>query len=56
MTAKDRPCVVEETVSFLNNPATMIVETIKVPVQDDTGALVGVLGIARDVTERRVLQ
>ncbi len=43
----------EEWVSFADDGHRELLETIKAPVFDGNGALLGVLGIARDITERK---
>jgi PAS domain S-box-containing protein len=48
-----QPTVNEETVTFANDGHQALLETIKAPVQDKQGNLTGVLGIARDITERQ---
>ena len=47
------PRVNEEEVTFADDGHTELLETIKTPMYDASGVLVGVLGIARDITERR---
>jgi len=47
------PLVNEEWVSFASDGHRELLETIKVPVRDASGELLGVLGIARDITERK---
>lgn len=47
------PLVIEEQVSFASDGHTELLETIKTPVYDNnSGELLGVLGVARDITER----
>ncbi len=48
-----RPCVNEESVTFAEDGYRCLLETIKAPVYDAEGNPVGVLGIARDITERK---
>jgi len=43
----------EETITYASDGHSEIVETIKTPMYDEQGGLVGVLGIARDITRRR---
>ena len=43
----------ERWITFADDGHRVYVETIKVPMHDDSGRLMGVLGIARDITERR---
>ncbi|MDD2991035.1 MAG: PAS domain S-box protein [Zoogloea sp.] len=42
--------VVEEWVSFAGDGHRELVETIKTPIRDDSGTLIGVLGVGRDIT------
>jgi diguanylate cyclase (GGDEF)-like protein/PAS domain S-box-containing protein len=49
--ASGRPTVNEESVTFASDGRQALLETIKTPMLDDNGKLVGVLGIARDITE-----
>lgn len=43
----------EEWVTFADDGHEALLETIKTPMYDDKGTLIGVLGIGRDITERR---
>ncbi len=45
------PTINNEWVTFSDNGQKALFETIKTPMFDDTGQLIGVLGIARDITE-----
>lgn len=47
------PNVNEEWVTFASDGRRALVETIKTPMRDAGGQLIGVLGIARDITERK---
>ena len=47
------PRVNEEWVSFASDGHRELLETIKTPVFDGRGRLLGVLGIARDITQRK---
>ena len=51
--ALGKPSVNEETVTYADDGHTEELETIKTPMFDDQGKLVGVLGIARDITRRK---
>jgi len=51
-----RPSVNEESISFADSKEQhRLVETIKTPIYDSSGALIGILGISRDITERAEL-
>ena len=47
------PSLNEEEVTYASDGHKEILETIKTPMFDSSGKLVGVLGIARDITERK---
>ncbi len=49
----DKPKVNEEWVSYPSSGQRALLETIKVPMHDESGNLIGVMGISRDITERR---
>ncbi|MDO9226937.1 MAG: EAL domain-containing protein [Pseudomonadota bacterium] len=51
--AAGKPCLNEEWVTYADNGQQSLLETIKTPMRDAEGELVGVLGIARDITARR---
>jgi PAS domain S-box-containing protein len=51
--AADRPSVHEEWLTFAHDGHRELAETIKMPVFDGNGDLLGVLGIARDITSRK---
>lgn len=51
--AADGPRVNEEWVTFANDGHTGLLETIKTPMRDAGGKLIGVLGIAREITALR---
>ncbi|HNX22697.1 MAG TPA: histidine kinase dimerization/phosphoacceptor domain -containing protein [Spirochaetota bacterium] len=48
-----KPTINEEWITFANSGCRVLLETIKTPMFDDNGTLIGVLGIGRDITERR---
>jgi len=47
------PIVNEEEVTYADDGHKELLETIKTPMFDSKGKLVGVLGVARDITERK---
>jgi hypothetical protein len=47
------PTVNEEWLTFADNGYRGLFETIKTPMRDKDGNLIGVLGVAREITERR---
>ena len=51
--ASDQPSVNEEPLTFAEDGYHGFFETLKTPMRDSDGSLVGVLGIARDITERK---
>ncbi|WMW24942.1 PAS domain S-box protein [Methanolobus sediminis] len=52
----DRPLVNEEIVTFAADGHTEYLETIKTPMYDSSGTLVGVLGVGRDISERKLAE
>lgn len=48
-----KAAVNEEVLTFKDDGHTEIVETIKTPIYDNEGTFLGILGIARDITERK---
>ncbi|CCG40459.1 PAS domain S-box protein [Magnetospirillum molischianum] len=50
--AAGTPCITDEIMTFANDGHRAFMATIRTPMLDHSGALVGVLGIARDITER----
>lgn len=50
--ASEQPSINEEELVFADNGYCGLFETIKMPLQDSDGNLIGVLGIARDISER----
>lgn len=54
--AKGGPSVNEEWVTFAHDGHRERLETIKTPMRDASGRLLGILGIARDVTQSRADQ
>ena len=52
----NRPCVNEEWLTFAVDKYHGLFETIKTPLRDVEGNLVGVLGIARDITSRKTAE
>jgi len=49
----DQPRMNEEWLTFANDGHRELVETLKLPLRDADARLIGVLGIARDITERK---
>lgn len=50
---KGEPRINEEEVIYLDDGHKEILETIKTPIYGNDGKLIGVLGIARDITDRK---
>ncbi|KAA3653926.1 MAG: PAS domain-containing sensor histidine kinase [Proteobacteria bacterium] len=48
--AAGRPCTNEEWVTFASDQHRALLTTVKTPMYDNDGALIGVLGIGRDIT------
>ena len=48
-----RPSMNEESLAFADGSRNGVFETLKTPIYDVNGALIGVLGISRDVSERK---
>lgn len=48
-----KSCINEEEVTFLSDGHREVLETIKTPLFDAEGIIIGVLGVARDITERK---
>lgn len=53
---KDGPSVNEEWVSFADDGHRTLLETVRKPMYDNSGRLIGVLGIGRDITERKAAE
>ncbi len=51
--AAGKPCMNEEKVTYADDGHHEILETIKAPMNDSEGKLIGVLGIGRDITGRK---
>lgn len=54
--AADKPSVNEEWVTFASNGRHVLLETVKTPVYNARKELIGVLGIAHDITERNKME
>jgi len=52
----DGPVSVEEEITLAEGERRVIVDTLKTPMRDPAGRVVGVLGVARDVTIRRQIE
>jgi PAS domain S-box-containing protein len=52
----DKPSSNEEWLTFTSGGYHGLFETVKTPMRDETGRLIGVLGIARDITEHKRLE
>ncbi len=48
-----KPTSNEEWLTFADDSHRALIDTIKTPMYDDRGTLIGVLGIGRDITERK---
>lgn len=53
---KGYPCTNEEELIFASDGHCELLETTKTPMYNKTGELIGILGIGRDITERKLLQ
>lgn len=51
--AADQPCINEEWVDFASDGHSELLETIKTPLRDNQGRLIGVVGVARDISALR---
>ena len=51
--ATGKPCINEEWVTFAEDGQRVCLEAIRSPMLDADGKLIGVLGISRDITERK---
>lgn len=51
--AKGSASINEEEVTYADDGHSEIIETIKTPMYDQNGKVIGVLGIARDISERK---
>jgi len=49
----EESCINEETLTFADDGYEGLFETIKTPMKDGEGNVIGVLGIARDISERK---
>ena len=54
--AADVPTINEEWLTFADNGYRGLFETIKTPMRGDDGHLIGILGISREITERRRIE
>ena len=52
----DKPSVNEEWLTFASDQYRGLFETIKTPMHDPNGKLIGVLGIAREITQRKMTE
>ena len=50
------PSINEEWISFADSGQRVLLETIKMPMKDSSGNLIGILGIARDITDRKRME
>lgn len=54
--AAGRPSTNEEWVTYADDGHRVLLETVKTPVYDGTGRLMGVLGVAWDITEKKLIE
>ncbi len=54
--AAGKPSINEEWITFADDGHSELLETIKTPMYDSDGSLIGVLGIARDITAIRTAE
>ena len=54
--AAGKPVINEENITYADDGHSEQIETIKTPMYDSKGKLLGVLGIARDITERKIIE
>ncbi|MFA6014909.1 MAG: PAS domain S-box protein [Gallionellaceae bacterium] len=52
----NKPSVNEEWITYPDNGQRVLLETIKVPMRDESGKLIGVMGIARDITQQKLAE
>ena len=52
----DGPSINEEWLTIAATGKRQLVETIKTPVRNEDGALIGILGIARNITDRKLAE
>lgn len=50
------PSMNEEWITFADGGERILLETVKVPMTDDEGNMIGVLGIGRDITQRKLAE
>jgi diguanylate cyclase (GGDEF)-like protein/PAS domain S-box-containing protein len=53
---ENRPCENEEQLSFADHSYSGLFSTIKTPMRDASGQVIGILGIARDITQRKAAE
>jgi len=53
---KDAPLVNEEEISFASDGHRELLKTTKIPMYDDHGRLIGILGIGNDTTEQKLAE
>ena len=49
---KNDPSVNEEEIAFVSDGHRELLQTIKIPMRDENGQLIGILGIGNDITQR----
>jgi PAS domain S-box-containing protein len=52
----NEPSINEEWLTIADTGKRLLVETVKTPVRDNEGFLVGILGVARDITNRKLTE